>query len=51
MKDLDVFCDMKNGGWTIIQRRMDGNVDFFRNWLDYKNGFGGSNILSLRIIQ
>ena len=37
---FNVFCDMKNGGWTVFQSRMDGSEDFYRNWADYVAGFG-----------
>lgn len=35
---LQVFCDMdtNGGGWTLIQRREDGSVNFQRKWKDYK---------------
>ncbi|KAM9322403.1 angiopoietin-related protein 4 [Pholidichthys leucotaenia] len=39
-----VFCEMTpKGGWTVIQRRHDGSVDFDRLWQEYKEGFGGLN--------
>jgi len=41
-KVIDVFCDQTqdDGGWMVIQRRIDGKEDFYRNWSDYRNGFG-----------
>jgi len=34
------WCDMTNGGWTVIQRRKDGTENFERPWSNYSAGFG-----------
>ncbi|XP_064845580.1 angiopoietin-related protein 1a [Oncorhynchus masou masou] len=39
---IQAWCEhgLDNGGWTVLQRRKDGSVNFFRNWENYKKGFG-----------
>ncbi|XP_059169737.1 ficolin-1-A-like [Physella acuta] len=39
---VDVMCDTKTdgGGWIVLQRRNKLDVDFRRNWEDYRDGFG-----------
>ncbi|KAJ3594559.1 hypothetical protein NHX12_003866 [Muraenolepis orangiensis] len=41
-RPMQVWCEqgMDGGGWTVIQSRRDGSINFFRNWDSYKSGFG-----------
>ncbi|XP_032389652.1 fibrinogen like 1B isoform X1 [Etheostoma spectabile] len=35
------YCDMEDGGgWTVFQKRRHGKIDFNRDWVDYRDGFG-----------
>lgn len=43
--NLESFSVLRNSkiagpGWTVIQQRIDGKEDFYRNWESYKSGFG-----------
>ncbi|XP_029292809.1 fibrinogen gamma chain [Cottoperca gobio] len=37
-----VYCEIDGfgGGFTVLQRRRDGSVDFKKDWIQYKQGFG-----------
>ena len=41
-RKVKVLCDMTTPphGWTIFQKRFDGSINFYRNWENYKLGFG-----------
>ena len=42
LSHLFAHCDMETDGgkWLVIQHRINGSVNFYRNWIDYVKGFG-----------
>ncbi|XP_078667096.1 microfibril-associated glycoprotein 4-like [Branchiostoma floridae x Branchiostoma belcheri] len=42
---ISVYCDQTTdgGGWTVIQRRFNGSIDFNRPWNAFRYGFGSAN--------
>ena len=38
---IPVLCHFDDDGkWIVLQRRVNGAVDFHKNWVEYRNGFG-----------
>ncbi|CAH1799980.1 unnamed protein product [Owenia fusiformis] len=38
---FDAYCDQ---GWTYVFNRFDGSVDFYRNWVEFQQGFGNVSL-------
>uniref|UniRef100_A0A182VKG3 Fibrinogen C-terminal domain-containing protein n=1 Tax=Anopheles merus TaxID=30066 RepID=A0A182VKG3_ANOME len=39
------YCEQTayGGGWLVIHYRYEGSVDFYRNWTEFRNGFGSKD--------
>ncbi|XP_055597998.1 microfibril-associated glycoprotein 4-like [Uranotaenia lowii] len=42
LRSFKALCDndYSDGGWTVIQNRFNGSVNFYRGWKDYEEGCG-----------
>ncbi|XP_034483846.1 fibrinogen-like protein 1 [Drosophila innubila] len=42
IESFEVLCDSETvgPGWTVIQQRINGEEDFYRDWNTYSSGFG-----------
>ncbi|KAM8715352.1 hypothetical protein ACLKA7_002413 [Drosophila subpalustris] len=42
LEPFEVLCnsDLAGPGWTVIASRSSSDLNFFRNWTEYKRGFG-----------
>lgn len=40
--------DFRGGGWTVIQKRTVGIVQFQRTWSEYLDGFGDLNGINFK---
>ncbi|KAI8520318.1 hypothetical protein Bbelb_000720 [Branchiostoma belcheri] len=54
-RSVPVYCDEGSAhDWIVIQRRLNGTVNFNRDWHEYKEGFGdpdGEYWLGLKLIH
>ncbi|KAK3764048.1 hypothetical protein RRG08_046517 [Elysia crispata] len=43
--EMTMLCEMEtdSGGWTVIQKRIKGDVNFNRSWVEIKHEFGHFN--------
>uniref|UniRef100_A0AAG5DFS2 Fibrinogen C-terminal domain-containing protein n=1 Tax=Anopheles atroparvus TaxID=41427 RepID=A0AAG5DFS2_ANOAO len=39
---FEVYCEQISfgGGWIVFQHRFNGQLDFYKNWTEYSDGFG-----------
>ena len=43
---IRVWCEMDgpDGGWILLQERVNATFNFYRDWVSYENGFGKPGI-------